>query len=65
MSVREHDSEPVTDISEKIGSTSVEFLHDNTVDPNELTLFSPGAERIVTEWITADVSTAVALDDAR
>jgi hypothetical protein len=65
MSAKDHDSEAESDILEGVDSDSVEFLHDDTDDPDEVTLFSPGADRIATEWITADVCTAVALDDAR
>lgn len=63
MSTTEHNAEP----GHTNGSDDrwVEFLHDDRVDPNEVTLFTPGDDSIATEWITADVRTAVALDDAR
>lgn len=63
--MRESDSKPDLDSSVENDDHSVEFLHDDRVDPNEVTLFTPGDDSIATEWITADVRTAVALDDAR
>ncbi|MCL9814155.1 hypothetical protein [Natranaeroarchaeum aerophilus] len=54
-----------SEIPDETGDQSVEFLHDDRVDPDEVTLFTPGGDSIATEWITADVRTAVALDDAR
>ncbi len=63
--MRESDSKPELDSSVENDDHSVEFLHDDRVDPNEVTLFTPGDDSIATEWITADVRTAVALDDVR
>ncbi|QSG02397.1 hypothetical protein [Natranaeroarchaeum sulfidigenes] len=63
MSTTEHDAE--SGRSNGMEDQSVEFLHDDRVDPNEVTLFTPGDDSIATEWITADVRTAVALDDVR
>lgn len=41
-------------------------LYDDEDDPSEVTVF-PGeeGERSTTEWITADVESTVAIDDAR
>lgn len=39
-------------------------LYDDEDDPAEVTLF-PGDERSTTEWLTADVDTAVAVEEVR
>lgn len=39
-------------------------LFDDGADPAEVTVF-PGEEISTTEWLTADVDSAVALDDVR
>lgn len=43
----------------------LECLYDDPSEPSELTIFSPDGESMVTEWMTADRSTAVALDRLR
>lgn len=43
----------------------LECLFDDLEAPTEVTVFYPRGERTVTEWITADVETAVPLGDAR
>lgn len=43
----------------------LECLYDDPSEPSELTIFSPEGESMVTEWITADHSAAVALDSVR
>jgi len=40
-------------------------LYDDAADPAELTVFAPENQRLTTEWVTADVSTAVPLEDVR
>ncbi len=54
-----------SDAPDDTDDPSVEFLHDDQADPSEVTLFTPEGDSIATEWITADVRTAVPLDDAR
>lgn len=39
--------------------------YDDPEDPTELTVFSPGSDRITTEWVTADRSVLVPLDGIR
>ncbi|WP_053948459.1 DUF7511 domain-containing protein [Halolamina sediminis] len=39
-------------------------LYDDDDDPSEVTVF-PGEEMSTTEWVTADVDSAVALDELR
>lgn len=39
-------------------------LYDDEDDPSEVTVF-PGGKRSTTEWLTADVESAVALEDVR
>ncbi|GAB7012589.1 DUF7511 domain-containing protein [Halolamina salina] len=39
-------------------------LYDDDDDPSEVTLF-PGEEMSTTEWVTADVDSAVSLDELR
>jgi hypothetical protein len=43
----------------------LECLYDDAADPAELTVFSPEDQRLTTEWVTADVSTAVPLEEVR
>ena len=39
-------------------------LYDDDDDPSEVTLF-PGTEMSTTEWVTADLDSAVSLDEIR
>jgi hypothetical protein len=43
------------------------YLYDDPDDPAEVTLLPAGAEpeRFLTEWLTADTTTAVSLDEMR
>jgi hypothetical protein len=40
-------------------------LFDDVANPTEVTVFSPEGERTMTEWITADTTLAVSLDELR
>jgi hypothetical protein len=43
----------------------LECLYDDATNPAELTVFAPENQRLTTEWVTADVGTAVPLEDVR
>ncbi len=43
----------------------LECLYDDAADPAELTVFTPENQRLTTEWVTTDVSTAVPLEEVR
>jgi len=43
----------------------LECLYDDPGSPSELTVFTPEKQRLATEWLTVDQSTAVELDDVR
>lgn len=43
----------------------LECLFDDVDDPTEVTVFFPRGARTVTEWITADVETAVSVAEMR
>jgi hypothetical protein len=43
----------------------LECLYDDAVDPTELTIFAPEEEKLTTEWVTADRSAAVPLEEIR
>lgn len=57
-------SEPLPSSVEDSTAADSEFAHryDDPEDPSELTIFAPESQKLTTEWITADRSTAVALD---
>lgn len=40
-------------------------LFDDPSNPSTVTVFSPETDRLRTEWLTADRSTAVALESVR
>ncbi|GAB7093063.1 hypothetical protein JCM30237_02150 [Halolamina litorea] len=61
MSVRQ--SHP-GDLLESYPDFGLSCLYDDEDDPSEVTVF-PGEEASTTEWVTADVENAVALDDVR
>lgn len=42
----------------------LDCLYDDSDDPGEVTIFFPSGRRTATEWVTADVETAVSIDDA-
>ncbi|SEA35651.1 hypothetical protein SAMN04488065_2799 [Haloplanus vescus] len=43
----------------------LECLYDDPSNPSELTVFTPETERLATEWVTVDQSTAVSLEEVR
>lgn len=43
----------------------LDCLYDDPEDPSELTIFPSGRQQSVTEWVTADRSAAVSLDELR
>lgn len=43
----------------------LECLYDDAADPTELTVFAPENQRLTTEWVTANVSAAVPLEETR
>lgn len=43
----------------------LECLFDDMENPTEVTVFFPEGERTATEWITADETVAVPVDDLR
>jgi hypothetical protein len=42
-----------------LATAGLECLVDDEEDPAEVTVFSPEAERMTTEWITADIDDTV------
>lgn len=61
MSVRQSQS---GDLLASYPEFGLSCLYDDEDDPAEVTVF-PGEERSTTEWLTADVDSAVALEDVR
>lgn len=61
MSVRQSQS---GDLLASYPEFGLSCLYDDEDDPAEVTVF-PGEERSTTEWVTADVDSAVALEDVR
>lgn len=57
--------EPPTEELTETPEFELECLYDDAADPAELTVFAPENQRLTTEWVTADVSTAVPLEDVR
>ncbi|MDS0220133.1 hypothetical protein NDI54_02085 [Haloarcula sp. S1AR25-5A] len=43
----------------------LDCLYDDPEDPSELTIFPSGRQQSVTEWVTADQSAVVSLDELR
>ena len=43
----------------------LDCLYDDPEDPSELTIFPSDLQQSVTEWVTADRSAAVSLDELR
>ena len=43
----------------------LEWRYDDPSDPAELTVYDPEADRLATEWVTVDRSTAVSFDRIR
>jgi len=43
----------------------LDCLYDDPEDPSELTIFPSNLQESVTEWVTADRSAAVSLDELR
>jgi len=58
-------TEPPTEELTETPEFELECLYDDAADPAELTVFAPENQRLTTEWVTADVSTAVPLEDVR
>lgn len=50
---------------EELPTYELDCLCDDREDPAEITIFSPGTRDFVTEWVTADESSAVPLDRIR
>jgi hypothetical protein len=61
MSVRQT---PSGDLLASYPNFELSCLYDDDDDPSEVTVF-PGKETSTTEWVTADVDSAVSLDEVR
>lgn len=61
MSVRQTHS---GDLLESYPDYGLTCLYDDADDPAEITVF-PGEEMSTTQWLTADVDSAVSLEDVR
>ena len=61
MSVRQTQS---GDLLASYPDFGLSCLYDDDDDPSEVTVF-PGEEMSTTEWVTADVDSAVSLDELR
>jgi hypothetical protein len=43
----------------------LDWAHNDTDDPSELTIFDPATDHIASAWITADTESCRSLDGAR
>jgi len=46
-------------------SSGLAARYDDPADPTELTIYDPDGDKELTEWLSADTETAVALDTMR
>jgi len=46
-------------------TVELSYRYDDAADPQELTVFAPGSERLSTEWLTVPADAAVDLAEMR
>lgn len=64
MSTRSDDAAAEADWQET-PEFALECLYDDPLDPSELTIYAPDGQRFATEWVTADQSAAIPIDQIR